>query len=147
VARLRGWRAGEARDPALGTPGSSVFDYLHLYVPQSRVLEFLRRATFHFSEAGAEVSEWGLWNQPELVSLVVHAATDTPETVDRLRAAHDATTALAQDLGGSMEYVHGVGVRLGHLIGRELGTGLDVLRAIKEALDPDNALNPGKLGL
>jgi alkyldihydroxyacetonephosphate synthase len=147
VARLRGWRTGESRDPTPGTPGSTVFDFLHLYVPESRVLEFLRRATFLFSESGAEVSEWGLWNQPELVSLVIHATTDTPAAVDRLRTAHDATIALAQDLGGSMEYVHGVGVRLSHLIGRELGTGLGVLRAVKEALDPDNLLNPGKLGL
>jgi alkyldihydroxyacetonephosphate synthase len=30
---------------------------------------------------------------------------------------------------------------------RELGTGLDVLQKIKDALDPENLLNPGKLGL
>ncbi len=30
---------------------------------------------------------------------------------------------------------------------RELGAGLGVLQAIKDALDPANLLNPGKLGL
>jgi alkyldihydroxyacetonephosphate synthase len=30
---------------------------------------------------------------------------------------------------------------------RELGTGLKVLQAIKDALDPGNLFNPGKIGL
>jgi alkyldihydroxyacetonephosphate synthase len=147
AARLRGWRSGESQDPAPGTPGSSVFDYLHLYLPQSQVLEFLRGATARFAEAGADVVEWGLWNQPELVSLAVRADTETPAACERLRAAHDAAVSLAQELGGSMEYVHGVGIRLAHLIEQELGEGLSVLRRIKTALDPGYVLNPGKLAL
>lgn len=143
--RLRGWRRDEGREPAPGTPGSAVFDYLHLYVPQSRVLEFLDRATALFVEAGAAVAEWGLWNQPELVSLAVRRRTDTPEGLARMRGAHDATLMLAQDLGGSMEYVHGVGARLTHLMEREHGEGLTVLRRLKQALDPAGLLNPGKL--
>ena len=46
-----------------------------------------------------------------------------------------------------MEYCHGVGVRLAHLMGEELGSGLEVLQEIKKALDPHNIMNPGKLGL
>jgi FAD/FMN-containing dehydrogenase len=145
--RLRSWRRDEGIEPAPGTPGSAVFDYLHMYVPQSRVLEFFDRATAIFTDAGAAVVEWGLWNQPELVSLAVRRRTDTPEALERMRDAHDATLMLAQDLGGSMEYVHGVGARLAHLMEREHGAGLDVLRRIKRALDPDGVLNPGKLGV
>ena len=145
--RLRLRRTGERTEPEPGTPGSAVFDYLHLYLPQSRVLEFLDQATVVFGDAGASVSEWGLWNQPELVSLVVHARTDTPAALVALRGAHDAVISLAQDLGGSMEYVHGVGLRLAHLLEREQGAGLDLLRRIKQLLDPNRTLNPGKLGL
>jgi alkyldihydroxyacetonephosphate synthase len=145
--RLRSWRRDEGIEPAPGTPGSAVFDYLHMYVPQSRVLEFFDRATAIFVDAGAAVVEWGLWNQPELVSLAVRRRTDTPDALERMRDAHDATLMLAQDLGGSMEYVHGVGARLAHLMEREHGAGLDVLRRIKGALDPDGVLNPGKLGV
>ena len=54
---------------------------------------------------------------------------------------------LAQDLGGTMEYCHGVGLKLLPWVQRELGEGLQALRAIKGALDPNNILNPGKLGL
>jgi len=146
-SRLRHWRSGERAEPQPGTPGSAVFDYLHLYLPQSQVLTFLTGATALFQDAGAEVAEWGLWNQPELVSLAVRRQTDTPAALARMRTAHDATLMLAQDLGGSMEYVHGVGARLAHLMAREHGSGLEVMRRIKHALDPVNVLNPGKLAL
>jgi len=145
-SRLQSWRRGEAEEPEPGTPGSVVVEYLHIYLPQSRVLEFLTRATAEFARAGADVSEWGLWHQPELISLVVRRTTDTRTELQALREAHDAALRLAQDLGGSMEYVHGVGLRLAHLIAREHGTGLSVLRAIKAVLDPEGLLNPGKLG-
>jgi FAD/FMN-containing dehydrogenase len=46
-----------------------------------------------------------------------------------------------------MEYVHGAGIRLAHLMEREQGAGLAVLARLKTALDPDGVLNPGKLGL
>ena len=36
-----------------------------------------------------------------------------------------------------MEYCHGVGVRLAHLLARELGAGTQILRALKQGLDPD----------
>lgn len=145
--RLQSWRRDEVTSPAPGTPGSVAFDYLHLYVPQSQVLDFLDKATGLFEDAGARVVEWGLWNQPELVSLAVRGRTDDPSALTRMRAAHDETLMLAQDLGGSMEYVHGVGVRLSHLMEREHGAGLGVLRRIKQALDPTALLNPGKLAL
>jgi D-lactate dehydrogenase (cytochrome) len=44
-----------------------------------------------------------------------------------------------------MEYCHGAGVRLAHLMEREHGPALDALRRIKAALDPAGVLNPGKL--
>lgn len=50
-------------------------------------------------------------------------------------------------MGGSMEYCHGVGVRLAHLLPRELGVGIDLLRGLKRMLDPNSVLNPGKLAL
>jgi len=61
--------------------------------------------------------------------------------------AIDELLALAHDMGGSMEYCHGAGIRLSHLMGREHGTGFDVLQRVKESLDPHNILNPGKLSL
>jgi glycolate oxidase len=46
-----------------------------------------------------------------------------------------------------MEYTHGVGVKLAPLMAEEHGYGLAVMRQIKQTLDPNNILNPGKLAL
>jgi alkyldihydroxyacetonephosphate synthase len=67
--------------------------------------------------------------------------------LDLLADTVDGLLELAQDVGGSMEYCHGVGLRLAHLLERELGSGTQVLRALKQRLDPGAVLNPGKLGL
>jgi len=62
-----------------------------------------------------------------------------------LAAGVDEVLTLAQDMGGAMEYCHGVGVKLTHLLPREMGVGFEVARAIKRALDPHEIMNPGKL--
>ncbi|QTL03899.1 FAD-binding oxidoreductase [Aquabacter sp. L1I39] len=59
----------------------------------------------------------------------------------------DTIEGLTLDHGGSIAHHHGVGVFRNPWLARELGAGLDVLQAIKDALDPDNLMNPGKLGL
>lgn len=145
--RLRGWRAAERDEPVPGEPGSAIFDYLHMALPASRVLPYIRAAEPLFARHGVMVREWGLWNQPELLSTVLYRRTDTVADLAEARAAVDEALMLAQDMDGSMEYVHGAGIRYAHLMAREHGVGLDVLRAIKRGLDPEGLLNPGKLGL
>jgi len=49
--------------------------------------------------------------------------------------------------GGAISHHHGIGINRARFMPRALGTGLDVLVAIKNALDPRGILNPGKLGL
>lgn len=54
---------------------------------------------------------------------------------------------LALDHHGSIAHHHGVGVFRNGWIERELGGALPMLQQIKDALDPCNLMNPGKLGL
>jgi FAD/FMN-containing dehydrogenase len=137
------------RRKARGGPPHAVsagFDYVHVSLPASRVLEYRRGCDEIARQCSVRPLEYGIWCWPELFSVVITGAT-TDGGRQPLARAVDEMLALAQDLGGAMEYCHGVGVRLAHLMAREQGEGLEVMRAVKRALDPDNVLNPGKLGL
>ncbi len=127
------------------------FDYLHVALPISKVLEYRRICEGILEENGLKAVEYAIWGQPELFSMLIVPANDadmretrtTPapgmgETVDRI-------LRLAQDMGGSMEYCHGVGVKLAHLLPREMEGGYEAATAIKKALDPHSIMNPGKL--
>jgi FAD/FMN-containing dehydrogenase len=63
---------------------------------------------------------------------------------------HDAVVAavedVVQDLGGSFSAEHGVGLsKLNTMARRKDPVALDVMRAVKQALDPQNRMNPGKV--
>ena len=49
--------------------------------------------------------------------------------------------------GGTMSHQHGVGLSRSTYTEDELGSSFSVLKKIKEALDPNGIMNPGKLGL
>jgi glycolate oxidase len=54
--------------------------------------------------------------------------------------------ALAPDLGGTLSEEHGVGVLKRPYMEQALGSvSIDVQKCIKQALDPLNILNPGKV--
>lgn len=121
-------------------------EYLHVALPVSQVLEYRRLCEEAFTAREIRVVEYAVWTQPELFSmLIVPAGKVTDESLASLSEAADEVLALAQDMGGSMEYCHGVGVKLAHLLPREMGVGMDVAKALKQALDPHNIMNPGKL--
>jgi len=58
---------------------------------------------------------------------------------DGLRAALKA--------GGVLNEHHGVGIKLGRLMKELYGNAFPVIKDLKKVLDPNNILNPGKMGL
>ena len=128
--------------------GRRGFDYLHLGLPISKVLEYKERATEMMSQGGVRATEYAIWSRPELFSMLIVPESGTAaESREQLGKTVEQVLQLAQDMGGVMEYCHGVGVKLNHLLAREMGVGQDVVRALKQAMDPNNIMNPGKLGL
>ena len=51
----------------------------------------------------------------------------------------------AQSMGGTCTGEHGVGLGKKRFLVAELGDALNVMRALKRTLDPDNRMNPGKI--
>jgi alkyldihydroxyacetonephosphate synthase len=63
------------------------------------------------------------------------------------RAAWDAGQRAVLAAGGALSHHHGVGLNRGRFVADALGTGFGVLQRVKDTLDPNGILNPGKLGL
>lgn len=139
-------RQGASRQPDWLPPGV-LFDFIHVNLPPSRVLAFKAQAEPLFHARGVSVGEWGLWNSPELFSVTLFRRVRGAGDREALAEAIDAALRLVQDLGGSMEYCHGAGLRLAALMPREHGAGMELFRRLKRAADPLGLLNPGKLGL
>jgi FAD/FMN-containing dehydrogenase len=122
--------------------------YLNIGLPASAIQPYRERAAQEIAPYRLAVKASGLWGIPELYSVrLEHQVPDDPRAAEDLEAGTDLGLRIAQDLGGSMEYCHGVGLRLAHLMEAEHGAGMNVLRRLKAALDPDGLLNPGKLAL
>ena len=77
------------------------------------------------------------------VHLTVYPTRDDAAHLDAIR---EMIEGVVVDLGGSISAEHGIGLsKLATMTRRKDPVALDVMRAIKAALDPDNRMNPGKV--
>jgi glycolate oxidase len=68
------------------------------------------------------------------------------DEIERVHSAFGEIFERAIQLGGTITGEHGVGLAKKEFLEGFAGkTGLDVMRALKRTLDPDNILNPGKI--
>jgi D-lactate dehydrogenase (cytochrome) len=70
---------------------------------------------------------------------------DDPAEVAEARRLNEQLVARALALGGTCTGEHGVGSGKVKYMKAEHGDAVDVMLAIKRALDPDNRMNPGKV--
>jgi alkyldihydroxyacetonephosphate synthase len=63
------------------------------------------------------------------------------------RRAWDEVTGATMAAGGAISHHHGVGINRSRFLPDALGPSFGVLAEVKQALDPNGILNPGKLGL
>jgi FAD/FMN-containing dehydrogenase len=124
-----------ARQPAIDTD---------ICLPVDQVATFLDRihARLPDLDAGAEtlsVAHLGDGN----IHFTVFGSNDSAELYDTVV---EAVEDEVQVLGGSFSAEHGVGLsKLPSMKRRKDPVALDVMRAVKAALDPDNRMNPGKV--
>lgn len=80
------------------------------------------------------------------IYFIVFLEDDDPERLlERYDACWDSAMEATLAASGSISHHHGVGEARASWIDRERGSEIQVLRSIKQALDPFNILNPGKL--
>jgi D-lactate dehydrogenase (cytochrome) len=69
----------------------------------------------------------------------------SPEEIAEANRLNDRMVARALAMEGTCTGEHGVGYGKIHFLVAEHGEAVSVMRSIKQALDPDNILNPGKI--
>ena len=70
---------------------------------------------------------------------------DDPADISEAERLSGRLAERAISMGGTCTGEHGVGLGKMKFLEREHGEALDVMRAIKRTLDPDNIMNPGKM--
>lgn len=61
--------------------------------------------------------------------------------------AWETIERICLDMGGSVAHHHGAGLFRNEWVRTELNEGLNMLQILKDGIDPDNLVNPGKLAL
>lgn len=89
-----------------------------------------------------------VYDQGTSMYVIVFGQTaDDEAAVRRLRDIWATAMRVALDAGAVLSHHHGGGLARAPYMGEALGDAHLLLRRIKDALDPDHLLNPGKLGL
>jgi D-lactate dehydrogenase (cytochrome) len=70
---------------------------------------------------------------------------DDPRELAEVKALNARLVRRALAMGGTCTGEHGIGLGKIEYLAEQHGESVDVMRAIKRALDPENRMNPGKI--
>ena len=144
LARDRLWAARRALSPALRTiaPGKINEDVV---VPVSRIPDLVAGVEALAEEFALTLVCFGHAGNGNLHVNILYHPDDAAETA-RAHAALPRIFTLALSLGGALSGEHGIGLSKRNFMTEAFDPAtLAAMRAIKQALDPDGILNPGKL--
>ncbi|MEZ4672094.1 MAG: FAD-binding oxidoreductase [Anaerolineae bacterium] len=127
-----------------------VADFEHIedvYHATTKAIHAACPAEFKLS-LNTHFSHWYEWGSMIYARMKIPTG---PADLTEAKELHDAIfragIEAAMKAGAVMNDHHGVGIRLAPYMPAQYGSGMDSLRRIKRALDPNNILCPGKLGL
>jgi len=81
-----------------------------------------------------------------LYMILLGEAADAQAAGQRLDEIWEVAMRTSIEHGAAISHHHGIGLARQAYLRQELGTSFEVLEKIKDALDPQGILNPGKLG-
>ena len=143
-ARDKLWAARRALSPALKTiaPGKINEDVV---VPVSQIPALVEGVQQLSEQARLPIVTFGHAGNGNLHVNILYHPDDADENA-RAHAALPKVFALALQLGGTLSGEHGIGLAKRDFMTQAFSAGtLATMRAIKQALDPDGILNPGKV--
>lgn len=114
-------------------------------VPRSKVAEMVRAINDITAKYDLQICTFGHAGDGNLHPTVLTDARDKEESA-RVEKAFEEIFSKAIELGGTITGEHGVGAMKAPYLEWKMGPGgIEAMWAIKQALDPNNILNPGKL--
>jgi glycolate oxidase len=117
-----------------------------LGVPSTCIPETIRRAQVISQKYDVTIATFGHVGDGNVHTTFVADVRNREEWA-RLKPAVEELIDTAVEMKGTLSAEHGTGLTRAPHIEKQLGPAMDVMRKIKQALDPDNILNPGKMGL
>jgi len=118
-----------------------------LAVPMSKVPEMLRFIADLARKYDLQIPTVGHAGDGNLHPVVSFDGTD-PQQVRRVEAASAELFEKVVELEGTLTGEHGIGLAKIPFMGLEHDpVSMDVMRSVKRLFDPNNVLNPGKMGL
>jgi len=114
-------------------------------VPRSRIPEMLKALREIAVKYNLQIGTFGHAGDGNLHPTIITDESDKEE-MDRVHKAVDEIFQVAINLGGTLSGEHGIGMAKSKYMEMQFGpAGISVMKKIKDALDPDNIMNPGKM--
>jgi glycolate oxidase len=114
-------------------------------VPRSKIPEMVKRLREIAAKYNLHLPVFGHAGDGNLHPNIL-ADKNNKEEMERVEKAVAEIFQAALELGGTLSGEHGIGIMKRPYLQWELGeVGMNYLRAIKRAVDPNNILNPGKI--
>jgi glycolate oxidase len=146
--RLQMWAGRQGLVPSLSKikRGARLMNYMEDFgVPIERIPDTIRAIQEISKKHDFPIGTFGHVGDGNLHAVTVMDVRNRKEW-ETLRKIGDDFIALTKRFKGTFSAEHGVGMAKSPFIEEELGLGLQVMEKIKKTLDPNDILNPGKLG-
>jgi FAD/FMN-containing dehydrogenase len=139
--RRRLWKARRSISQALYTIKPKKINE-DIVVPRSRVADILRELGEISRRHGLLIVNFGHAGDGNIHTNILLDDADLP----RAQAAVKEIFAATLRMGGSISGEHGIGLAKSAYLPMEVGPdAMAAMKRIKQALDPNNILNPGKI--
>ena len=116
-----------------------------IVVPLSRLSEAILRTQKIREKYGVLLGLVGHAGDGNVHNVILINPLKMEEEFPRIRKVWEEVYLMALELGGALAGEHGIGLARKAFIEKQHGRGVEVMKTIKRALDPNNIMNPGKI--